>query len=248
MKSDSQLLAGQRVLITGGTGDLGQALVRAAHNCGAVVAFTYRGSVEKAQALKNELGTERVFGYQVDLSDARRWTQVFPQIESEIGCVDVLINNSGRTQVLPLAMIDEEDWRLILETNLTLAYRVTRSVLRQMVFRKSGSILNIGSLAGVRMIAGPVHYCASKAAIKGFTESLAKEVGRYNIRVNCLAPGLLTSGVARSIPEKNQSEYLSQTALGRLGEVEEVARLACFMVSQKNSYMTGATVVMDGGL
>ena len=117
-----------------------------------------------------------------------------------------------------------------------------------MIRRKRGVILNIGSLAGVRMIEAPVHYCASKAAIKGLTEALAKEVARYGIRVLCLAPGLLEDGVGRNLPDHRLADYLKHCALGRLGDLDEVARFAAFLVSDANSYMSGETVVIDGGL
>lgn len=117
-----------------------------------------------------------------------------------------------------------------------------------MIRRKHGVILNIGSLAGVRLIEAPVHYAASKAAVIGYTQALAKELGRYNVRVNCLAPGLLEEGVGKSLPEHRLQEYLRHVPLRRLGTVEEIAQLAAFMVSDRSSYMHGETIVADGGL
>ena len=111
-----------------------------------------------------------------------------------------------------------------------------------------GTILNVGSLVSVRMLEAPLHYCASKAGLKGLTESLAKEVARYGIRVNCLAPGLLEGGLGRNLPEHRLADYLKHCALGRVGTFEEVARLAAFLVSPANGYMSGETVVMDGGV
>jgi NAD(P)-dependent dehydrogenase (short-subunit alcohol dehydrogenase family) len=117
-----------------------------------------------------------------------------------------------------------------------------------MIRRKSGRILNIGSLAGMRLIESPVHYAASKAAIKGFTEALAKEVGRYNITVNSLAPGILEGGVGSNLPSYRLENYLKHCALGRVGTFDEISRTAAFMVSDENTYMNGVTLVMDGGL
>jgi NAD(P)-dependent dehydrogenase (short-subunit alcohol dehydrogenase family) len=123
---------------------------------------------------------------------------------------------------------------------------MSRAVLRGMFRRKTGVILNLGSLAGVRMIEAPVHYYTSKAAIKGFTEALAKEVARHNVRVLCLAPGLLEDGVGRNLPDHKRDDYLHHCALGRVGTFAEVAEFAAFLVSDTNSYQSGATVVMDG--
>jgi NAD(P)-dependent dehydrogenase (short-subunit alcohol dehydrogenase family) len=117
-----------------------------------------------------------------------------------------------------------------------------------MLRRKRGSILNIGSLAGIRLIESPVHYAASKAAIKGFTQALAKEMARSNIRVNCLAPGLLEEGVGQNLPEHRLKDYLKHVSLHRLGTLAETARCAAFMVSDRNGYMNGETLVLDGGL
>src|SRR5215831_13606290 len=144
--------------------------------------------------------------------------------------------------------MEEEDWDFVMDTNVKGAFLMSRAVLRGMFRRKSGVILNLGSLAGVRMIEAPVHYYTSKAAIKGFTEALAKEVARHKIRVLCLAPGLLEDGVGRNLPEHKLADYLKHCSLGRVGRFEEVARLAAFLVSDANSYMSGETIVVDGGV
>jgi NAD(P)-dependent dehydrogenase (short-subunit alcohol dehydrogenase family) len=168
--------------------------------------------------------------------------------EDEWGGLDILVNNAGVSQVLPIALLEEDDWDQLLDTNLKGTYLVTRVVLRGMFRRRSGRILNIGSIAGLRPLEAPVHYAASKAAIRGFTESLAKEVGRYGITVNSLAPGILEGGVGLSLPQYRLDEYLKHCALGRVGTFEEVSVAAAFMVSDLNSYMNGATLTMDGGL
>jgi 3-oxoacyl-[acyl-carrier protein] reductase len=135
-----------------------------------------------------------------------------------------------------------------MDVNVKGAFLTARAVLKGMIRRRGGVILNIGSLAGVRMIDAPVHYCASKAALKGLTQALAKEVARYQIRVLCLAPGLLEDGVGRNLPEHRLADYVKHCALSRVGTFAEVARFAAFLVSDANSYMSGETVVMDGGL
>jgi NAD(P)-dependent dehydrogenase (short-subunit alcohol dehydrogenase family) len=144
--------------------------------------------------------------------------------------------------------MEEEDWDRMMDTHVKGAFLATQACLRGMVRLKRGMILNIGSLAGVKMLQAPVHYATAKAALKGFTESLAKEVARYGIRVNCLAPGLLEEGVSDNLPAHRRAEFLQHCALGRLGTPEEVAELAAFLVSDRNTYMSGATVVVDGAV
>ena len=141
-----------------------------------------------------------------------------------------------------------EEFEKVMDINVKGTYLVTRTVLKGMIQQKRGRILNIGSLAGMRLIESPVHYATSKAAIKGFTESLAKEVGRYGITVNSIAPGLLEGGVGSNLPSYRLKDYLKHCALGRIGTFEEVSRTAAFMVSEQNTYMNGFTLVMDGGL
>src|SRR5678815_2262326 len=141
--------------------------------------------------------------------------------------------------------MEEEDWDRVMDVNVKGAFLTSRTVLKGMIRRKAGVILNIGSLAGTRMIEAPVHYCASKAALKGLTQALAKEVARYQIRVLCLAPGLLEDGVGQSLPEHRLQEYVKHVALGRIGTLQEVARFAAFLVSDRNSYMNGETILMD---
>lgn len=169
------------------------------------------------------------------------------EVNEQWGGIDVLVNNAGVSQAVPLALMEDDDWDRVIDTNLKGVYLLTRAFLKEMVRNRNGVILNIGSLAGTRMIEAPVHYCASKAAIKGMTEALAKEVGRYNIRVNCLAPGLLEEGVADNLPAEQLKEFLQQLALGRVGRLDEVAALAGFMISDRNSAMTGSTLLIDGG-
>ena len=162
--------------------------------------------------------------------------------------IDILVNNAGHGQVVPLALMEEEDWDRMMDTHVKGAFLASQAVLRGMVRIKRGHILNIGSLAGVKMLQAPVHYSTAKAALRGFTESLAKEVSRYGVRVNCLAPGLLEEGVSDNLPAHRREEWLRHCALGRLGTPEEVADLAAFVVSDRNSYMNGATVVVDGAV
>ena len=244
------LLAGKRALITGGGRGLGRAIGLAFASEGAKVAFTYTRDDEAARATAEAIGAlgGEVRTRKVSVLDLPATETLAKELEEAWGGIDILVNDAGISQNLPVALLEEEDWDRVMDINVKGTFLTTKAVLRGMVRRKSGVILNIGSLAGARMLEAPIHYCASKAAIKGLTEALAKEVARYQIRVLCLAPGLLEDGVGRNLPDYRLADYLKHCALGRVGTFEEVARFAAFLVSDSNSYMTGETVIMDGGL
>jgi NAD(P)-dependent dehydrogenase (short-subunit alcohol dehydrogenase family) len=245
-----KLLADRRALVTGGGRGLGRAIGLAFAAEGARVAFSHARDEESArrtaEAIRAAGGEGR--SYRVSVLDVPATDRMVRELEEAWGGIDILVNNAGVSQNLPLALLEEEDWDRVMDVNVKGAFLTSKSVLRGMIRRKSGVVLNIGSLAGVRMLEAPIHYCASKAAVKGMTEALAKEVARYQIRVLCLAPGLLEDGVGRNLPDHRLADYLKHCALGRVGRFEEVARFAAFLVSDANSYMTGETVVMDGGV
>ena len=245
------LLAGKRTLVTGASRGLGRALALAFAQAGARVAITYTRDESGARAVVDRMlagGCSEARAYKVSVLDLPKTEAMVGELEAAWGGLDVLVNNAGISQNLPLALMEEEDWDRVMDVNVKGAFLTARSVLKGMIRRRGGVILNIGSLAGVRMIDAPVHYCASKAALKGLTQALAKEVARYQIRVLCLAPGLLEDGVGRNLPEHRLADYVKHCALGRVGTLEEVARFAAFLVSDANTYMSGETVVMDGGL
>jgi len=245
-----RLLDGRTILITGGSRGLGRAMVEVFTREGAVVAFNYARSEEDAAATVAAVAAAggRAHAYRCSVTDRAGLREMVKTIELEVGPLDVLVNNAGVGQVLPLALMEEDDWDRMLDIHVKGAFLTTQAVLRGMIRRRRGSILNITSLAGVRMIKAPVHYCTAKAALRGFTESLAKEIGKYGITVNAIAPGLLDEGVADNIPADNKAEYIGFCALGRIGTCAEIAELAAFLVSPRNSYMNGATILADGGV
>jgi 3-oxoacyl-[acyl-carrier protein] reductase len=241
------ILAGSTALITGGSRGLGRALVETFAAEGARVAFSYaRDEAGAGTTIAAAGGAAKAF--RVSVLDVAGTSAMIDEIEREWGAIDILVNNAGISQNLPLALMEEDDWDRVMDVNVKGTFLTSRAVLRGMIRRKRGVVLNIGSLVSVRMMDAPVHYCASKAAIKGLSEALAKEVARYGIRVLCLAPGLLEDGVSRNLPDYRLADYLKHCSLGRLGRLEEVARSAAFLVSDANSYMSGETVVIDGGL
>ena len=243
-------MTGTVALVTGASRGLGRAICLALAARGARVAFSYtrddKGAEATLEAVRAGGGEARAF--KVSVVDGPGTEGMVKEIEAGWGRLDVLVNNASISQNLPLALMEEDDWDRVLDVNLKGAFVTSKAVLRGMIWRKAGTILNVGSLVSVRMLEAPLHYCASKAGLKGLTESLAKEVARYGIRVNCLAPGLLEGGLGRNLPEHRLADYLKHCALGRVGTFEEVARLAAFLVSPANGYMSGETVVMDGGL
>ena len=241
------VLAGKTALITGGSRGLGRALAVTFAAQGARVAFTYARDDEGAEATR-EAADGEVRAFRVSVLDVAATEAMIAEVERAWGGIDVLVNNAGISQNMPLALMEEEDWDRVMDVNVKGTFLTSKAVLRGMIRRRRGVVLNIGSLVGVRMIEAPIHYCASKAAVKGLSEALAKEVARYGIRVLCLAPGLLEEGVGRNLPEYRLADYLKHCSLGRLGGLDEVARFAAFLVSDANSYMSGETVVIDGGL
>jgi 3-oxoacyl-[acyl-carrier protein] reductase len=240
------ILSKKTALITGGSRGLGRALVRGFVGEGARVAFSYTRDDAGAEATVAAAPGAKAF--RVSVLDAPGTEDMIAGIEEEWGALDILVNNAGISQNLPLALMEEEDWDRVMDINVKGTFLTSRAALRGMIRRKGGVVLNIGSLVAVRMMEAPVHYCASKAAIKGLSEALAKEVSRYGIRVLCLAPGLLEDGVGRNLPDYRLADYLKHCSLGRLGTLDEVARFAAFLVSDANSYMSGETVVIDGGM
>ncbi len=243
-------LAGKRCLVTGGSRNLGRAICLAFARAGAKIAFTYQERDEEAAEtcrLLRVMGAEPVVS-KGSVFDAKHVAAAVKATETAFGGIDILVNNAGLTQILPIALLEEDEWDAVMDTNVKGAYLFSRAALRSMIRSKKGHILNIGSFGADRIVDAPVHYAASKAALVGFSLALAKEVGRYGVAINCLVPGLLETGLSHRLPKHRVESYVGQAALGRLGTVAEIADLATWLVCDENSFMTGAQVVIDGGL
>ena len=233
------------VLVTGGSGAVGGAIVRRFISEGYKVAFTYLNNQKSADALAGETGA---FGVHADLTNRGQVQSLVAQVLGHYGAIDVLVNNAGQTQVMPFALIEEADWDAILSANIKTMYLVTQESIRGMIQRKAGVIINIGSLAGHRLLDVPVHYATAKAAVSGFTLALARELSRYHIRVNEVVPGLLTMGVGTLVPEKEMAEYLKYCTAGRPGTPGEVAELVAFLANDKASYINAQSINVNGGI
>jgi 3-oxoacyl-[acyl-carrier protein] reductase len=243
-------LEGKCAVVTGGSRGLGRAICEEFSAQGADVAFNYSSDEEGAAETLAAIARSgrRGLAFRVSVLDGEGLERMAGEIESAWGRIDVLVNNAGVSQPLLLPLLEEADWDKVMDINVKGQFLAVRALIKGMLRRKRGCILNIGSLAGIRLIEAPVHYSASKAAIRGFTQALAKEMARSQIRVNCLAPGLLEEGVGQSLPEHRLKDYLKHVSLHRLGTLAEAARCAAFLVSDRNSYMNGETVILDGGL
>lgn len=244
------MLKNKIAFVTGGSGDVGEAIVKVLTREGCKVAFSYNNKQNKAKTLEKNLRSSGfdVKSYYLDVTNAKASSKLVKQIEEEIGSVDILVNNAGIAQVMPFAMIEEKDWDEMMDINVKGMFLVTKAFVRNMIRQKTGSIVNIGSLAGMRMLEVPVHYAAAKSAVVGFTMALAREFGRYNIRVNAVAPGMLERGVSANIPTKQQEQYKQYCALSRAGSCEEVAELVAFLASDHSSYINAQSILVDGGI
>jgi len=234
-------LEGKTALVTGASRGIGRAIALELARAGATVVVGYRSGRDEGEALAAEIGGRAV---QADVSqqgDAARLVQ-------EAGDLDILVNNAGLTRDGVLARMSDEDWRAVIETNLSSVFYTCRAVTRGMMKRRSGSIVNVSSIVGVRGNWGQSNYAASKAGIIGFTKSLAQELGSRNVRANVVAPGYVKTQLTEVIPEDAKTKMLDLTPLGRFGDPEDVAGAVRFLCSEEASFITGGVLLVDGGL
>ncbi len=234
-------LEGKLALVTGASRGIGRAIAAGLAAAGADVVIGYRSGKEEAEQLAAELGARAVQADVSSAEDAKRLVE-------EAGDVDVLVNNAGLTRDGLLARMSDDDWRIVIDTNLSSVFYTCRAVTRPMMKKRAGSIVNISSVVGVHGNWGQTNYAASKAGIIGFTKSLARELGSRNIRANVVAPGYVKSRLTEVLPEEATAAMIQNTPLGRVAEPEEIAGAVRFLASDEASFITGEVLLVDGGL
>ena len=242
---------GKAAIVTGGTRGIGKAIVLELARRGANVAFNYAKSADEAERLKAEiegLGV-KAFAAQCDVASSEASADFVKQVWTEFGTIDFLVNNAGITRDMLLLRMKEEDWDAVIDTNLKGAWNFSKAVLRPMMKNENGgSILNISSISGVVGMLGQTNYSASKAGMIGLTKALAKEVASRKITVNALAPGMVDTEMVSEMNPEFREKIMAMIPLGRFGSIDEIAGLACFMLSDSARYITGQVIQADGGL
>jgi 3-oxoacyl-[acyl-carrier protein] reductase len=234
-------LEGKNALVTGASRGIGRAIAVELAQAGASVVIGFRSGKDEAEALAAEIGGRAVQADVSDADDARRLVE-------EAGDIDVLVNNAGLTRDGLLARMSDDDWRTVIETNLSSVFYTCRAVTRPMMKKRAGAIVNVSSIVGVHGNWGQTNYAASKAGIIGFTKSLARELGIRNIRANVVAPGYVTTQLTDVLPEEVMAAMIQNTPLGRAGKPTDVAGAVRFLCSDEASFITGEVLLVDGGM
>jgi 3-oxoacyl-[acyl-carrier protein] reductase len=234
-------LEGKNALVTGASRGIGKAIAMELASAGASVVIGYRTGAEEAGGLAAELGGRAVQADDSDPDSARALVE-------EAGDLDILVNNAGVTRDGLIVRMSDEDWQTVIDTNLASCFYTCRAVTRGMMKKRSGAIVNISSIVGLHGNWGQTNYAASKAGIIGFTKAIAKELGSRNVRANVVVPGYVKSQLTDVLPEEATAMMLQNTALGRLGDAEDVAGAVRFLCSEEASFVTGAVLLVDGGL
>lgn len=239
-------LKGKTALVTGASGAIGGAIAKALHGQGAVVALSGTRA-EALEALKAALG-EGSFVFPCRLDDKAGIEALAKQAEAAMGAIDILVNNAGVTRDGLVARMRDEEWLEVIEIDLTAAFRLARAVLRGMMRKRWGRIINVSSVVGSTGNAGQANYAAAKAGLVGFTKSLAAEMAPRNITANCVAPGVIETPMTEVLNDKQRELILARVPLGRLGQAPEVAAAVAFLASDEAAYITGHVLHVNGGL
>ncbi len=240
-------LDGQVALVTGGSRGIGRVIAQRLAREGARVVVTSR-TEEDAAAVAAELDGEGHLGAACDVADREAVDALIKRVESELGSVDIVVNNAGITKDNILVRLADDDWDAVLDTNLKGAFHVVRAVARGMMKRRAGRIINITSGVGLTGNRGQVNYAASKAGLVGLTKSVAKELASRNVLCNAVAPGFIETDMTSELTDAARETLQEQIALGRLGSAEDVAGVVAFLAGPDAAYMTGQVLVVDGGM
>lgn len=244
------LLKNKVAIVTGGSRGIGRAIVLEFAKHGANVAFNFVKSEDKALALKKEIENAggKALTFRQNVKDYNAIKVMVEGVRSHFGRLDIIVNNAGILRDKALMLMEEQDWEDVISTNLSGAFNLIRAAIVTFMKQKSGNIINITSVAGLKGMPRQVNYSASKAGLIGLTKSLAREVGSYGVRVNAIAPGYIDTDMVKDMKEGHKEELLKRIPLNRFGTSAEVARVAVFLASNRARYITGQVVTIDGGL
>ena len=239
-------LTDKNALVTGASGGIGGAIARALHAAGARIGLsgTRAGALD---ALAGELG-DGAFAVPADLSSANGAKTLVKDAEAALGGIDILVNNAGLTRDQLAVRMSDEDWQMVLDVNLTAAFRLSRGCLRGMMKKRWGRIVSVTSIVGISGNPGQANYAASKAALIGMSKSLAQEVASRNITVNCVAPGFIDTPMTEGLSDEQKHNLTARIPAGRLGEPADIAGACVFLASDEASYVTGQTLHVNGGM
>ncbi len=243
----TQNLTGKTVLVTGASRGIGAAIADTLAQAGATVIGTAT-SEGGAASIGERLAQWNGHGRTLNAADEQGIETLIADIEKEFGKLDILVNNAGITRDNLLMRMKDDEWDDIMNVNLKSVYRACKAVMRGMMKQRSGRIITITSVVGTMGNAGQTNYAAAKAALQGFSKSLAREVGSRGITVNCVAPGFIDTDMTRALPEETRKTFEAQTALGRFGEAQDVADAVLFLASDQARYITGQTLHVNGGM
>ena len=243
------LLEGKKAIITGGSRGIGRALCEVFAREGADIAFNYNVSDERAAATVDKIRSfgRQGFSFKTSVTDRPGIIKMVKQIHEEFGRIDILVNNAAINRGDMFATTTEKAWDEVIDTNVNGIFNVTKPVYKYMIRQRAGMILNMSSIGAIRSLPTAVHYATSKAAVIGFTKCLAREAATFGITVNAIAAGIFDTDLSDALPDKFLQLHELWCAKGRRGHPEELAEFAAFMVSDRNSYMNGEVVTVDGG-
>jgi 3-oxoacyl-[acyl-carrier protein] reductase len=245
----SLLLEGKRAFITGGTRGIGAAMCDVFAREGADVAFVYNSRDDLAEQTRSKIESygHRAFSAKVSVTDRVGLKRLTRELVEKWGGIDILVNNAAINRGDNFATTTDRAWDDVIHTNVDSLFAVTKPIYKQMIRQRKGSILNITSIGALRALPTAVHYATSKAAMIGFTKCLSREAGTFGISVNAIAAGIFDTDLAQALPERLLQMHDFWVSAGRLGRPEELAEYAAFMVSDRNSFMNGEVVIVDGG-
>ena len=244
------LLKDRNIMISGASRGIGRAIALELAQEGANISFSFANSAKEAGELEKEISAlgVKVKAFQVDIKNFEAVKNWVEQTKEFLGGLDTVINNAGIIKDKALALMDVSEWHDVINTNLDGTFNLSRSAIITFLKQKSGNIVNISSVSGVVGLSRQTNYAASKAGIIGFTKALAKEVALYGVRVNAVAPGFIETDMIKDLKEEHKAQILKHIPLARLGQPQEVAKAVKFLVSDAASYITGQTIIIDGGL